>query len=185
MKLYKIGFLFFLLSPFTANAAGTYFQVDLVNLALEGKPYFDPGYSYDANPTGLGFKGGMRFNTNFAVEGSLVLGLSDDNFEYSTLDVGVSNIIGAYGVANLPVSHFADIYAKLGFASINYEDEDGDEIDGTGLSYGFGTAFYLGAGMMAIELIAYPDAEYDESVWGGEFSVDSSSFNIGYRMNFK
>ncbi|WP_455216927.1 outer membrane beta-barrel protein, partial [Kaarinaea lacus] len=151
MKLFKAGFLFLLLLPFTANANGTYFQVDLVSLALEGKPYFDPGYSYDASPTGLGFKGGIRFNPNLAVEGSIVLGLSDDNFDYSTLDVGVSSIVGVYGVANLPISRYADIYAKLGMANVSYEDEDGDKIDGSGLSYGFGTAFYVGPGMMVLE----------------------------------
>jgi len=185
MKRFIAGFLLFLLLPITANAADTYFQVDLVNAGLDGKNYDYPGESYVANPTGLGFKGGIRFNKYFAAEGSLVLGINDDDFDYTPYEVGINNIVAAYGVAYLPISYAVDIFAKLGMASVKYTDSDGDDIDGSGLSYGFGTGFYLGEGMMVIEYVVYPDTEYDVSVWGTKFTVDSGSFNVGYRINFR
>lgn len=182
MKFLRTGFLFLFLLPFSANAAGTYFEADYMMFTVEGDPSFLPG-TYDAEPTGLGLKFGAKFSPNLAAEGLLVFGLGDDAFETSTLDVEVSTILGGYVVGNFPVSPTIDIFGKAGLAIVTYEDEDGDEIDGTGLSFGFGGAFNVGAGAIVVEYVIYPETEYDESVWGAEFTADSHSLNIGYRVN--
>ena len=182
MKFLKIGFLFCLILPFSANAGDTYFEADYMMFTVEGNPSFALG-TYDAEPTGLGLKFGSKFSPNMAVEGLLVLGLGDDAFETTTLDVGVGNILGVYGVGNFPVSPTLDLFGKVGIAIVTYEDEDGDKIDGTGLSFGFGGALNVGAGAIVFEYVIYPETEYDQSVWGAEFTADSNSFNIGYRMN--
>ena len=182
MKFLKTGLLCLLLSPFAANASGTYFEIDYMMFTVEGDPSFMPG-TFDAEPTGLGLKFGANFTPNLAVEGLFVFGMGDDAFETSTLDVEVSNIIGGYAVGTFPVSPTFDLFGKVGVALVTYEDEDGDEIDGTGLSFGFGGALNVGAGAIVFEYLFYPETEYDESVWGAEFTADSNSLNIGYRMN--
>jgi len=182
MKILRIGFLISFLLPFAANAADTYFEADYMMFTVEGKPSFVPG-TYDAEPTGLGLKFGAKFSPNLGVEGLFVFGMGDDPFETTTLDVEVSNIIGVYGVGTFPVSPVVDVFGKAGIAIVTYEDADGDEIDGTGLSFGFGGAFNVGTGAIVVEYLIFPETEYDMSVWGAEFTADSHSFNIGYRVN--
>jgi opacity protein-like surface antigen len=174
-----------LLLPLTSHANGTYLQADLMLITVEAKPEFLSG-TFDADPTGVALRLGNYFNRYFALEGMFAFGLADDTFENSNLDVEVSNMLGVYGVGAFPVSNQFSIFGKAGFVSITYEDSDGDEIDGDGLSYGVGASFNISDKLAIVaEYIIFPETKYDPAIFGGSnVPADSDTINIGFQSKF-
>lgn len=138
------------------------------------------GSSADSEPTAFNFFGGVSVSENFAVEGVIGFGLSDDGVgSFSGAEFELDSLFGLYGVGILPVTEEFNVYAKLGLATIKFNDVDSDKSDGTGLSYGLGAEVKLNEKFgAAIEYIAYPDAEYSDG-----YDIDVEASAIALRLN--
>lgn len=103
----------------------------------------------ETSPTAIGFNVGAKINQNFAVEGRVSTGLSDDSTQVLGVipaDAKVKSLFGLYGKGILPLSDAASVYGLLGYtrAKLGIEgsgfDDSGSESD---VSYGVGAEFAL------------------------------------------
>lgn len=172
------------LIPMGSATAGTYFEFDSMLLSIEeSTPAFPE--TYTAEPTVMGLKVGVEFSPALGFEGLVGLGISDDEFGNSGLDVGLNNLFGFYLVGKLPLGHAGSLYGKAGFATLQFEDTDGDTLDGNGASFGFGASLHLGRNLAIVgEYMAFPDVAYDDSVYGFPVNGESDSVNIGIQLRF-
>ena len=155
-------------------------------MAANGQSYFGAGYHMGtykeegysaANPTALGFRGGMYIADNVAIEGRYSFGLSDDTVTVFVPGVGNINVdlelesaLSVFLKADLPLSPTANVYGLVGFTEASIKAKavgypvtvsDSD----SGLSYGLGIEFSLAEDIYAGgEYIMYIDeSEYDYS----------------------
>jgi opacity protein-like surface antigen len=103
----------------------------------------------DAKPTAIGFNVGAKINQNFAVEGRVSTGLSDDSVQVLGVipaDVKVKSLFGIYGKGILPLSDTASIYGLLGYSRVKLGIEGNgfdDSASDSDVSYGVGAEFAL------------------------------------------
>lgn len=90
----------------------------------------------DASLGALQGRLGYKFNPYIGVEGELGFGVKDDG----DVELGVQG--GAYGVAYLPVTTQADLFARVGYTAGSVDTPLGD-VDGDGFAYGVGGQFYF------------------------------------------
>lgn len=170
--------------PFGSATADAYFEFDSMFLSIEESTPLFPE-TYTAEPTVMGLKVGADFTPLLGFEGLMGLGISDDEFGNTGLDVGLNTLIGFYVVGNLPIGHAGALYGKAGFATLEFEDADGDKLDGSGASFGFGARLHLGRNLAVVgEYMSFPDVAYDNDVYGFPVNGESESLNIGMQFRF-
>jgi outer membrane immunogenic protein len=110
----------------------------------------DSGATGDASPTAVGFKVGAAINKNFAVEGRVLTGLSDDSTDFGGLDatLDVDSVFGVYAKGILPLSDAASLYGLVGYSRLKLKLDvpalgaSGSDSD-SDVSLGFGADFSL------------------------------------------
>ena len=141
----------------------------------------DSGFTTDSEPSAVNFSVGKKIHENFAVEGLLGFGLSDDEVEDSGFDFELKTVIGISAVGILPLTENFSLYGKLGVAQIEYNDSDGDSSDGSGALFGAGLMFDVNEQFgLNLEYVRYPDAEYDDF----DIDIEASTLNFGVYMKF-
>ncbi len=138
----------------------------------------DTGTSF--SPLAAQFKIGTYINDNFAVEGRLGAGISED--EKSGTDVKIKHLVGAYARGILPVNDKAEVYGLIGVTNVDIDATAGGSTSGTsdsGLSLGIGINVKLDRDF-ALNF-EYANL-YDDEVDGADLKV--SSFSLGATMLF-
>lgn len=183
MKKQLLGLLSASLLSSGAFAQGGYFGADFSFISAElSTDTFVGTRTWDADPTALRVRGGAELNENFAIEGVLGLGLQDDELSGTDSEVGLDTLIGVNAVAIVPLDRTFSLLGKIGFAAVEFEDEAGDTIDDTGVSFGFGAKINFdrrGSGMV-IEYTILPDIEDDDT----SLEVESEMISIGAQFAF-
>lgn len=133
----------------------------------------------DADPTALRLRGGVEMNENIALEAVLGVGLQDDEIGDTEFEAGLDTLVGLNAVGIIPLDRTFSLFGKIGFAMVEYEDEEGDTVDDTGVSFGIGAKvnFSRTAGMV-LEYTVLPDVEEDA------FEVESDMISLGAQFNF-
>jgi opacity protein-like surface antigen len=175
-------------------AAPILFLLSATGYAHHANPFWYAGAAYsildvklkdavtqvDSEPGALNLVVGHEFNTYFAVEGLLGIGLYDDKVAAQRFAIELNSVVGVSAVGILPVSKTFSLYGKLGLAQLKYEDDKAYSADGNGLMYGIGAAFDVNEKFsFNVDYIQYPDADYNDF----DTSVEAKSFNVG--VNFK
>ncbi|WP_303906873.1 porin family protein [Thiohalomonas denitrificans] len=153
--------------------------------------YDESGFD-EFKPTALIGRFGHFFSPNFALEGRLGTGLSDDSKTYYEsgyvvdLSFEVDSIIGVYGVGHLPVNDVFSVYGLAGYSRVDATveatatdgfstasiSESGDE---SGFSLGVGAEVNVGPNAaLTLEYVSY----LDES----DFTVDALSAGLNFRF---
>lgn len=181
MKKYFLGLLPLSFVSSVAMAQNAYVGADLAVMDVEISA---EGFSqtYSAEPTAVRARGGFEFTPNIALEGYVGVGLGDDTFEDTSLDVELDSMFGANAVGILPFNDVFAVFAKAGLVAIEYTDSDDDNYEDTGFSYGFGARFNTGrVGAVTVEYSVLPDAINDE--YGFDIEIESSMLAVGYQFN--
>nr|WP_320136265.1 outer membrane beta-barrel protein [uncultured Amphritea sp.] len=169
------------INAYSADASGGYVGVSLGHSTSDALDELDDvsGVSVDDSDTGYKVFGGYNINANFAVEGFYA-----DLGELSATD-GVnkakveSDTFGAALLAKLPVGEKAEVFAKLGYqfwdadASVNGDDIDLGDDDGSDAVYGVGAAYKFNNVSIRVE---YERFELD--------SEDVDLLSAGFAYNF-
>lgn len=138
------------------------------------------GRSADGDANTLNFLVGYQLNDRIAIEG-LVGGSFADPGDKSNLDVEVKSIAALSFVGSVPLIDKLNLYAKLGAAHIEAEDNSNDNADGSGLTYGVGTAFDITEQVTVhLEYVKYPKIEYSDF----DIDIDSSAVSLGFYARF-
>ncbi|HYG26952.1 MAG TPA: outer membrane beta-barrel protein [Caulobacteraceae bacterium] len=123
-------------------------------------------------------RGGSHFSRNFGAELEGSIGIQDDTFDFSgvEVDVGLNYHVGAYLVAFLPVSEQFELHARAGVASVEVEAEAGGveaaDVSGSGFEVGAGATYYF-VGNHGVR------ADYTRSE-----AIDANIFSVGYAFRF-
>ena len=176
------------------TATVAFFLLSAMSHAHHANPFWYAGVAYsildvelesggqksDSEPGALNVTVGYEFNKYFAAEGLFGVGIYDDRVANAGFAIEMDSVIGLSAVGILPLTKTFSLYGKLGFAQIEYEDDDADSADGDGAMYGIGAAFDVNEKVsFNIDYIQYPDADYDNS----DIDVEAKTFNVG--INFK
>ncbi len=138
------------------------------------------GASADAQPTSLNLVFGHKFHRNFAVEGLVGFGVSDDSVG-GVYDFELDSIVGVSAVGILPISDSFELFAKLGYAQADYSDSDGDDADASGAIYGVGSNYSISSNLaLTLEYTVYPDGDYDN--FPIDVETDAVSFGLNYQF---
>lgn len=132
------------------------------------------------SPTAAQFKMGTYVNKNFAVEGRLGVGVSED--EKGATELKVKHFVGAYARGILPVNEKAEVYGLIGFTDVDLDSTTAGITTGAsdnGVSFGAGVNVKLDRDW-ALNF-EYANL-YDDTINGVD--VEVSSFNIGATMLF-
>ena len=139
------------------------------------------GVKGDSEPGAINIFLGHEFNKYFAAEGLLGLGIYDDRVSNSSFAIELDSIVGVSAVGILPLSDTFSFYGKLGVAQVEFEDDDGDSADGSGVMFGVGAAFDISkTTTFNLEYMQYPDGDYDNS----DIDVETNAFNLGFSFKF-
>lgn len=102
------------------------------------------GYAgVEANDADLGaIQGrlGYRFNPYIGVEGEAAFGVADDTV--GGVDVELKHELGAYVVGFLPVTPRADLFARVGYTSAEFDTSLGG-VDNDGAAWGVGGQYHF------------------------------------------
>lgn len=166
----------------TSYAEGGYLGIQFSQLDVEGDA---AGYNLDTEPTAFAFTLGHKFNPNFAVEGTLGIGQSDDGVEIQGNDTGVDfevdTYIGINAVGIVPLGDLFSLYGKLGIMSVEYSDSDGDKAEAAGIAYGVGAAVNPTEHLqVSLEYLVFPDGDYDDY----KIDVDANALSLGLKLMF-
>jgi len=139
------------------------------------------GATADSNPSALNLNVGYSFNQRFAIEALYGTGLSNSNIEGANFSLELENVTGLSAVGIHPISDTTGLYGKLGFGQIDYADSDGDTASGSGVLFGGGVAFDFSEKYgLNLDLLIYPDAEYDDF----NINIESRSLSFGAYIKF-
>lgn len=154
--------------------------------------YADAGYSFvgiDVEEQGVSVDldlgviaghAGYKFNENFAIEGELGFGVSDEEFSdgVNNASIGINYLLGVYGVGTLPVGENVELFGRVGVVQAEAEAElngfSTSESE-TGFAAGVGADFTFGEGLY----IRGEYTRYDIE----ELQADAFAIGIGYRFN--
>ncbi|MFN3669894.1 MAG: outer membrane beta-barrel protein [Brevundimonas sp.] len=136
---------------------------------VDGSEDWD-GHSFTA-------RGTARFNRFFGVEADLAVGLGSS--EIAGVDIKMNNNIAGYAVAYLPLSEQADLFARVGYGSTEFELEFGgasvtESYDGYALGVG-GQYFFDANNGVRMDVTRH---EYDDLDGG----LDSVAFTYVRRF---
>jgi opacity protein-like surface antigen len=159
----------------SANEGSKYFGIN-----LSRGEYSEDGISEDFNPLAIIGKFGYCVHKNFAIEGRLGIGLTDDEKEVYGYDVSLEldSLIGFYGKGILDLNERIQAYGLIGLTraegtveASGYSESDDD----TGLSYGIGIDFELSNKI-------YVGLEYVSYLSKSDF--DLAAFSVGITKYF-
>jgi len=131
-----------------------------------------------ANLTAIGIKLGKEINRNFAIEGRLGTGISDDNLGGGVNDVSLDYYLGAYAKGILPLSPRIGLYGLAGVTygklsasggNLRLSSADAD------FSYGFGMDFGIGATTAL-------NVEWMRMFEGSGYNLDAVSVGLNFRF---
>ena len=177
MKNIMLASVLFLVAA-TAEAQDWYAALQYSSLDVELSAL---GATADSEPDGISLLVGRMVNENFAVEGLVGMGLGDDRVENSSFDFELESVLGLSVVGIYPASDALNLYGKIGFALVEYDDSDGDASDASGVMFGLGAAFAINEQYgLNIEYVQYPDGEYDDF----DIDVEASALNLGGYYRF-
>jgi hypothetical protein len=133
-----------------AVAAATMFAAPAMAEPVGG--YGSVGYTHfdgdDVEVGGITGRLGYRFHPNFGVEGEATFGVQDDDVQVGAVNVNVEldTAFGLYGVGFLPVSERADLFARVGYQTIEAQGSAGAitvGADDDGAAAGVGGQFFF------------------------------------------
>ena len=137
----------------------------------------------DADPTALRFRGGIELNENFAIEGVVAVGLQDDELGRTGVDIDLDSLFGVSLVGIVPLDRSFSLFAKVGYAKVEYEGSFGgysDSVDDTGVMFGFGGKMnFSRTAAMTLEYTILPDVDL-----GGGSEIESDMISLGLQFYF-
>ncbi|MCG8316396.1 MAG: porin family protein [Pseudomonadales bacterium] len=165
----------------SAAVADTYMSFDYGLMETEFTASWT-SYTTEAEPSALYVAVGNEFNENFAIEGQLGLGLSEDNVDdFDDLEVELAKFLSVNFIGLLPVNETLSFYGKAGLTKVEFEDSDKDKYDDVGLSYGLGGKINLSSNVaVSLEYVVLPDAKNDE--WNIDIESNSINFGIDFKL---
>jgi len=162
--------------PTFALALGPQFGVDYVMLTTD----ID---GHTAKPSALQLRIENGILPGVSIEGVLATGAGDDDFNNCFppgCTIKLTNMLGFFAKAGAPIAPGSEIYGRLGFATLKYEDETGASEDDSGLAYGIGAAFGIAPTMsMVLEYNWWPDMDL-----GGGFTLETTALSLGLKIGF-
>lgn len=165
----------------TIHAEGWY--AGLAYSKVEAELNFGGGDAREERePGGINIIAGHRFNKSFAIETVVGKGVIDDDVVSTGFDFELKSIVGISAVGIFPpIAETFNIYGKLGFAQLKYDDSDGDASGGSGIMFGIGAAFDITEEIVfTFEYIEYPNGEYDDFF----IDIEANTLNIGGYYKF-
>lgn len=168
-----------LASPLLADAEHqVYFSAEYISSSLDIDA---AGNKTDSSPQAFGLRVGQQYSEYFAIEALAAFAISDDEApgfsdEFEMEDLFQFSIIGLY-----PHLKYVMPYLQLGVAYVSYEDKNGNNGDGTDLTYAIGAKIPVNKRWGAkFEYQTLPEAEYDEF----DVNVEGETINIGIYYQF-
>lgn len=173
MKKLLAGLLLIVLAPMVSANEGLYAGVNLVNVE-----YKESGFQ-SVHPLALSFRFGKEFTRNFAIEGRLGTGVSDDTIRISGVDVAVEvdNFYGVYARGIIPLNRVS-LYGLVGYTHGEIKASAGGvaaSADDGDFSYGVGADIAVWKGGAI-------NVEYGRLFSGTGYEVNALS--AGVRFNF-
>jgi len=131
---------------------------------------------------------GYKFNSNVAIEARYWLGLSDNAWatisDNTIQSVGEIDAFGLYIKPMYPVTPTFDIYALLGYATIDYSVTNGASGDLDGFSWGLGAAYEFSNNVSVY--VDYTELYDDDNTnaigWKVEDAVDVVTVGVTYKF---
>lgn len=125
------------------------------------------GYAnVDVDPVNLGgIQGrlGVALNPHFAIEAEAALGIQDDDFLGSSVEL--SNELGMFLVGKAPVSESVNLFARVGYSTTEI-DVAGTGVSGDGVAYGVGgEAFFTENDGFRLDWTRHDADGADADVW--------------------
>ncbi len=188
------GVIVLLFGAAQASAENMYIGADTGLLLIDYSESYDGLYSYedDSYITALRLTFGGKVSDHFAIEGYLGLEVTDarieldyDGFGGDTFSLSLDQMYGVNFVGIMPLGRVVELYGKVGFVSLAYEDDYDIEYDESGLALGFGIKFNTGSvGAVTIDYSVLPDAKFEDTTPFGSFEaeVESSFLAVGYQF---
>lgn len=191
----------------SVQAEGMYLGIDSGLLMVDFEERFEEHYDFYGiheveSESESGYGGALRLTVGgeitrfFALEGFVGMGYMDVEFDsdsdYSDYDYELSldRLMGVNAVGILPLGRIVELYGKIGYVSLSYEDKYDDEFEEKGVAFGVGAKFNTGSvGAVTVDYYVLPDASVEESedFYDGRFeyeaTVESAFFAVGYQFN--
>ena len=120
---------------------------------------------------------GARFAKHLAVEGEVSVGFEQDFVD--GVAVELSHDAAIYGVALLPMTDNADLYARVGAGSTSIE-ADGEELSHEAMRYGVGAQFFFND-------VSGVRVDFTRIDLGDEFTgedADADTYSVSYVHKF-
>lgn len=164
---------------------GKYMQISTDLIFTENYLGDTETISVGADPTGLALSLGNEISPNIAIEGTLLIGGSDDSFG-GFVNIEVDRYLDISVIGQNKLSPVMTVYGRAGLASIEFKDSLA-EAEGTGLSFGFGAKFLVQPGLSVfVEWMQLPDADFDQYVEPGIYTADraveADTLNFGIQV---
>lgn len=168
------------LAAFSASAQ-MYGEVGIT--AGKYKENLEPGYTAKSSPTALRGIFGYEINPNFAIEGMVGVGMSDDNvkvngFTAPGVKLEIDSIFGIYVKPKMKFTPELEGFVRAGFAqskgtlSGNGEQYSAKE---SGFSYGLGMSYALNPKTsLNVDYMSYLDKN--------DAKVNGFTFGVGYKF---
>ncbi len=151
--------------------------------AAKYKENLEPGFNAKSSPTALRGVFGYEINPNFAIEGMVGVGMSDDNLKVNGntvpgVKMEVDSIFGIYAKPKIKFTPELEGFVRAGFAqSKGTFSGFGEQYSAkeSGFSYGLGMSYALNPKTSRnIDYMSYLDKN--------EVKVNGFTFGLGYKF---
>jgi len=148
--------------------------------------------SFDDDYSAIMLQAGYKFNDYVAVEGRYWAGVTDNDFDLwgNTLNAE-ANAWGIYVKPMYPVTDALDVYALLGYASVDVENSLINDMDLDGLSWGVGVAYsFTDSLAVFVDYVDFEDDDlsvshlHNNTTVSGTFEHAFDSINFGVTYQF-
>ena len=131
---------------------------------------------------------GYKFNSNIAIEARYWLGLSDNAWatisDNTIQSVGEIDAFGLYVKPIYPVTPAFDVYALLGWATVDYSITNGTSGDYDGFSWGLGASYEFNNNVAVY--VDYTELYNDDTAnklgWSVEDQIDVVTVGVTYQF---
>jgi len=131
---------------------------------------------------------GYKFNSNIAIEARYWLGLTDHAWatisDNNIQSVGEIDAFGIYAKPMYPVTPAFDVYALLGYASVDYSITNGTSGDFDGFSWGLGASYDFNNNVAVY--VDYTELYNDDTAnslgWSVEDQIDVVTVGVTYQF---
>lgn len=131
-------------------------------------------------PTALQLRLAKPVNNFIDLEGDLAFGISDADFNncnFPGCTIELSSMLGIFGVLGTDSNARGRIYAKAGFALIEYKFDNGLKEDDSGFAFGVGGRFRITrSSSIVLEYNQLPDTDI-----GAGLTIDTTTLSIGFQ----